>query len=414
MRITTKTIFENGINQLGTLQSALARTQQQLSTNHRVVVPSDDPVAAARALELGQSQSINTQLGTNRQNARSALSQEEVSLASVGSLMQDIRDASVNAGNGSMTNSDREKLAVQLESNLNEMLGLANTADGSGNYIFSGFKLNTPPFAASAAGATYVGDQGMRELQVGAVRKMAISDSGSSVFENNRTGNGTFVTSPGAANVTNGGSGIISPGSVTDSSKLTGDNYQLVFSVTGTPAVTTYTVMDQTSGQPVPPLPAIPVPIPYTSGQAISFDGLQFDIKGAPANGDTFAVTPSQNQSVFTTVKNLITALRSQGEGAAGNADLNNKLNQANANLDNAYSNVLSVRASVGARLNELDSLDGSGEGMDIQYTQSISDLIDVDMAKAISLFTQQTTNLQAAQMSYQKLTQLSLFNYIT
>jgi flagellar hook-associated protein 3 FlgL len=294
------------------------------------------------------------------------------------------------------------------------MLGLANTADGSGNYIFSGFKLNTPPFAASAAGATYVGDQGMRELQVGAVRKMAISDSGSSVFENNRTGNGTFVTSPGAANVTNGGSGIISPGSVTDSSKLTGDNYQLVFSVTGTPAVTTYTVMDQTSGQPVPPLPAIPVPIPYTSGQAISFDGLQFDIKGAPANGDTFAVTPSQNQSVFTTVKNLITALRSQGEGAAGNADLNNKLNQANANLDNAYSNVLSVRASVGARLNELDSLDGSGEGMDIQYTQSISDLIDVDMAKAISLFTQQTTNLQAAQMSYQKLTQLSLFNYIT
>lgn len=414
MRISTKTIFETGVNQLGTLQSALARTQAQLSTNHRVIVPSDDPVAAARALELKQSQSINTQLATNRQNARSALGQEEEALATVGNLLQDIRETTVYAGNGSMTNADREKLAVQLESNLSQLLGLANSTDGTGGYIFSGFKLNTPPFAATAGGANYVGDQGVRELQVGAARRMAISDSGSAIFEANRTGNGTFQTGANAINVANGGTGIISPGSVVDRSKVTGDQYELTFAVTGTPAVTTYTVQNVTLGVPVPPLPVPAIGIPYTSEKAITFDGIQFDIKGAPANGDKFSVDPSQNQSIFTTVKDLIVALRAQGEGGVGGAALNNKLNQANANLDNAYNNVLAVRASVGARMKELDTLDGSGEGMDIQYTDSISNLIDVDVAKAISLFSQQTTNLQAAQMSYKNLTQLSLFNYLS
>jgi flagellar hook-associated protein 3 FlgL len=83
MRISTNTIFDNGVGQLGTLQSNMAKLQLQMSTNKRVVTPSDDPVASARALEVTQSQSINTQLATNRSNARSSLSQEEVTLDGV-------------------------------------------------------------------------------------------------------------------------------------------------------------------------------------------------------------------------------------------------------------------------------------------------------------------------------------------
>lgn len=416
MRISTKTIFDHGKTQLGNLQTSLAKTQQQLATGRKNLAPSDDPIATARALELTQSQSINAQLAINRQNARGAMSQEEVALASTTSLLQDVKTLAVNGGNGSMTNSDREMIAVELENRLADLMGVANTTDGVGGYLFSGYQEGVP-FTKTATGARYQGDQGERTLQVGSTRTLAISDSGASVFENNPTGNGTFQTGADATNATRGGSGIISPGSVTDFSAVTDHQYELNFAVVpgspGIPAVTTYTVMDLTLNQPVPPAPNPADPIPYASGQSIQFDGLQFEIHGDPADLDKFTVDPSNKKSVFETVQDLITALRGNAEGPVGQATLNNALNKVNANLDNALDNVLSVRASVGARLKEMDYLDGAGEDLNIQYASALSDLQDVDTISAISQFTQQQIGLEAAQKSYKTLTSLSLFNYI-
>jgi len=418
MRISSKTIFDVGVNQIGSLQNSVSRTQQQLSTGRRNLTAADDPIATARALEVTQSQSINTQLVTNRSNARSMLSLETVSLSSSTSILQDIKTLTVNAGNGGMTQKDRESLAVELEGRLSDLLGQANSSDGVGGYVFSGYKSTTLPFTPTASGASYQGDQGQRELQVGSTRKVPITDSGSSVFENNVTGNGTFVTGADPANYTRGGSGIISPGSVKDATQLTGHNYQISFQVTpatpGTPKVTTYTVMDTTLNQPVPAAPVPAVPQPYTSGQSINFDGLQFEIKGDPADQDNFTIVPSTRQSVFTTVTDLIAALRAPGDGAAGQASLNNKLNQAQMNIDNATDNVLSVQSAVGSRLKELDYLDSSGDDLNLQYAATLSDLQDVDTVKAISQFTQQQTMLDAAQKSFKSLSGLSLFNYIS
>jgi flagellar hook-associated protein 3 FlgL len=178
--------------------------------------------------------------------------------------------------------------------------------------------------------------------------------------------------------------------------------------------VTTYTVTDVTLGQPVPPAPVPATPIPYASGQNITFDGMQFDIKGAPADQDKFTIQPSTRESIFTTLTDLIGALRAPGDGAAGQASLTNKLNQANASIDNSLDNVLSVRASVGSRLKELDYLDSAGDDLNLQYATTLSDLQDVDTVKAISSFTQQQINLDAAQKSFKTLSGLSLFNYIS
>ena len=93
---------------------------------------------------------------------------------------------------------------------------------------------------------------------------------------------------------------------------------------------------------------------------------------------------------------------------------LTNVLNQVNSNIDNASDNLLAVRASVGARMKELDYLDSAGEDLNIQYATTLSNLIEVDTIQAISLFTQQQINLEAAQKSYKTLTGLSLFNFIS
>lgn len=407
LRISTNAIYQAGTTQLNTLQGQMAKTQMQLSTNKRMLSAADDPIGSAKALELTQSQSMNTQFGTNRTNAKSSLSLVDKTLSDVSNQIQDIQSLIVTAGNGGYTQSDREALATELEGRMADLLGSANTTDGTGTYLFSGYKTTTLPFTQTPTGATYQGDQGQRMLQVGSARKMAISESGSAIFEANVTGNGTFVTQAAG---TNTGGGIISPGAVTDTTKLTGHDYAIDFQVTGTPAVTTYTVTDNSTS----PGTAVLSNEPYTAGAAISFDGVSFDIKGAPANGDSFSVQPSQKQSVFTTITNLIQTLRSPSDGSAGKAALANNLNTASLNMKNALDNVLTVQASVGSRLKEVDSLDSTGDDLNVQYQTTLSGLQDLDMVKAISLYTQQQQTLQAAQLSFKTMSGLSLFNYIS
>src|SRR5471030_1934993 len=194
MRISSKTIYDVGVGQISSLQTSLARTQQQLSTGRKNLTAADDPIASARALEVTQSQSINTQLVNNRSNAKNSLNLETVTLSSTTSLLQDVKTLAVYAGDGSLTQNDRASLATELEGKLSDLLGLANTADGTGGYLFSGYKSTTEPFSQTATGATYLGDQGSRNLQVGTSRSLPVSDSGASIFENNANGNGAFQT----------------------------------------------------------------------------------------------------------------------------------------------------------------------------------------------------------------------------
>lgn len=412
MRISTRMIYEQGSTQLNTLQSALNRTQMQLSTNRRNLTPADDPIASARALEVTQSQALNTQFVTNRSNATNFLSQEELALKSTTNLIADVQELVVKAGNPGLRDEERATIAKELEGRMTDLLGIANTSDGAGGYLFGGYKSSTQPFSQTPTGAAYAGDQGQRELQVGSSRFLATSDSGAAVFENNMTGNGQFTVTPDSGNFTRGGAGIVTSSTVTDASKLTGNKYEIKFSVTGTgdAAVTSYTINDLTLGQTVPN-PAVPVT--YKAGDAINFDGQQVVISGKPGNQDSFGVAPSAKESLFTTVTNLIGALRTSGNGDAGQARLANNLSAASSTLSTAYDNVLSVTAEVGARMKELDYLSSAGDDLDLQYSATLSDLQDLDMVKTVSLFTQQQITLQAAQKTFTQVSGLSLFNYI-
>ncbi len=406
MRISTNSIYATSTSQLGTLQTQLARTQMQLSTNKKLLAPSDDPIASARALEVTQSQSINTQFATNRANARSALSQEEVSLSGVQSLIQDVQGIAVAAGSGANAAADRTTYANELQGRLDDLIALANSSDGNGGYVFSGYRSTTPPFVKNGTAVDYNGDQGEVQLQVAGARKVSINDAGSSVFTGIPTANGTFATD---ANSSNTGTGVISKGSVVDPSAVDGRNYSLDFAVAPTGA-TTYTITDKSA---VPPV-AVVSGANYVSGQAITVAGQQFDIKGTPGDGDQFTVKPSDRQSLFTTVSKLIDTLRAPATTDKDKAALDKGLQDAIGNLSLGLDNVLAVRASVGSRMKELDTLDSVGSDADLQYQATLSGLQDLDLVSTISLFSQQTQTLQAAQKTFNSISGLSLFNYIS
>jgi flagellar hook-associated protein 3 FlgL len=155
--------------------------------------------------------------------------------------------------------------------------------------------------------------------------------------------------------------------------------------------------------------------VAYVSGQAISFGGIQFNITGAPAAGDTFNVTPSTNQSVFDTLNKLITTLNTPlaGATAAVKAANSQALSDATAALTQDLNNVLGVRATIGSRLNELDSLQTTGDQMGVQLKKTLSSIQDTDYTKAATDLAQQKLALQAAQQSFALVSKLSLFNYL-
>lgn len=404
MRISTNTIFEMGSSKISDLQTAMFKTQQQISTGMRILSPADDPVAAAAALGVGQALSINSQFATNRANAKSALSEEESVLQSVTSMLQSIKSSIVASGNASMDDSQRQAFVTQLRNNFEELMGLANTRGVTGDYIFGGYQVSTKPFTETATGAAYNGDQGQRMLQVGAARQLSSSDSGAAVFEGGMTGNGRFATSASLANT---GNGIISTGSVKDLSLLTGNKYDITFSIDAAGA-TTYLVTQT----PPPATPATPQP--YVSGQAITFDGMTFDIQGVPANGDTFSIEPSTNQSVFTTITNLLNVLSTSTSGDGGKTRLTNGLNTANTNIDNALNNISLIRTTVGTRLQEIENLDNVGSSLSLQYTSTLKQLQEIDPIEAYSRFTQQQVTLDAAQKTFIKIAGLSLFSMLS
>lgn len=407
MRVSSNTLFDSSVAAINQQQARLLQTQQQVVSGRRILTASDDPVAAARALEVAQSDAMNTQYAANREAARSTLSLAEGALQSVTSLLQDVRVAAINAGSSSLTSSDRSAIAGDLSGRLQELMGLANSTDGVGNYLFSGFQSKTQPFVGTAAGVAYSGDDGQRNIQVSAARQMAASDSGANVFMRVKNGNGTFVTQAAA---TNTGGGVVSTGNVINPAALTGHNYRVDFTVAA--GVTTYTVTDATTGTQVPPAPPV-VNNPYVSGQAISFDGIQFDIQGVPANGDSFTVSPSSNESIFKTVSDMIAALKASTVVGANPANLAGSLKHGLNQLDNALNNVLATRASLGLRLNEIDSLQATGDSFGLQFKQTLSNLQDVNYTQAASDLARQQTNLQAALQSFSKVSGLSLFDYL-
>ena len=420
MRISTSTIYESGIRAMQQQTEKLMQVQQQISSGRRILTPADDPVAAARVLEVSQSQSINAQYGTNNGSASDSLTLEESTLGSITTLLQNVRDISVNAGDPTLNQSDRASLATALRGSYQDLLGLANSTDAGGQYLFSGYQGGTRPFSESAPGVVaYNGDQGQRLIQVSSSRQIAVSDSGADVFQRIPNGNGSFATQAAG----NGGTGVIDSGTVLDPAKwnAAGNNkdYTVKFSVSG--GVTSYDIIDNVSGKSLltgAAPGAAPYPRTYTSGSNIDFSqagppafdfGARLSIAGAPADGDSFTVKASTNQDVFKTIDDLANLLQT----SSSNAALTNGLTALQRNLDNALENVSTVRSSTGSRMKELDLVKSVGDNRALQYSQTISSLQDVDYARAASELTQQQVNLEAAQKSFAKVSGLSLFNYL-
>lgn len=437
MRVSTAQIFDSGARGILNNQADLFRLQNQMSTGRRILAPEDDPIGSAQALVLSQSYELSGSYLNNQGAAQTKLNVVDTNLGQIGDLLQDVRERIVQAGSTTLQNSDRGFIADELEARFANLLGLANTQDGEGNYLFSGYQGSAVPFSASATGsAVYLGDEGKRFVQVGASRQVATSVSGSQVFESIRTGNGTFATASAgnSAGGNNQGTGIVDQGSVGDLAKwqaalangalwqtpTAAGNLEVRFSTTAA-GVSQYQLFDVSN-------PAAPTAIGaltnFVSGQSIPLQntntlpvtdfGASVVIQGQPAAGDRFSVAPSANQSAFTTLRNVINILRSGvGSSTYSTTEFSNDIAGQLANIDRVLENVNSVRSGVSATLKDLDSLTNLHKDSQLDFKSRLSDLQDLDYAQAITDMSQQKMQLEAAQLTFKQTSQLSLFSIL-
>jgi flagellar hook-associated protein 3 FlgL len=397
MRISTSMMHGNALGAMMQRQVDVSRTQTEVASGLRVQKPSDDPVAAVKIMQLAQSKSANTQYGTNISATTTRLEQEEQALADSESILQRVHELAVQSNSSALSYADRQSIVTELGELNKQLLDVANRKDANNEFLFSGLS-GTQPFMRNASNSvSYAGDDATRSLQIGDSQYIQYGNSGLQVFMNVPQGNGTFVT---GATSTNAGTGVIS-GSVQNAAAWVPDDYKLTFT-----SATDWQVTDSTSA-------VVSSGSGYAAGTAIAFNGIQVAVSGAPSAGDSFSIARSRKEDIFTTIDSLASAVKAVMSNPADQAQFQNRINGSLLQLDQAETSLLNVRTSVGARMSLLQSVESTRQDTVAQIDSSVSGLRDSDYAESVSRLTQQTTALQAAQQSYMKIAQLSLFNYL-
>jgi flagellar hook-associated protein 3 FlgL len=397
MRVTQSLNQTQFLSALDSLESSLSQTQNQVSSGLAFTTPSQNPIAAGTVSNYNQVLAQSKQYTANGNSAQTGLQTEDTALTQVQNQLQGLRSLALEANSGTQTGEDLSAIAAQATQIQNTLLTIANTQDGNGQYIFSGFATQTQPFSLTATGAAYAGDQGQQQLQIAAGQTVAAGDNGDVVFNQIKTGNGVFTT---AANAGNTGSGVIGATTVSGAAGYTGGTFSINFT-----AANTYNVENAAS--------VVVATGTYTPGQTISYGGAQIALSGQPAVGDSFDVAASGNQSLFATVQNLVTALQAGANSASSKPALNNAIAGALNNIDQAISQTSTVQANVGGRLNTITTQQSQATSQQTQLQRSISSLQSLDYASAITSLDSQNTTLSAALQAYTLTQGLTLFKYI-
>ena len=183
MNVSTAYLFDRATERMSTLQNQLATTQAQLASAKQVLSPSDAPDQAAAIQRLkGEIQRQDSHADTLEVALR-RYSAEETAITSANDIVVRLKELSLQAANDTYGPTDRQALTVEMQALRNQLLSLGNSRDDTGNYLFSGTRVSTPPFAENAdGGVSYMGDQTRTRIPAGVERDVAYTRSGTDVM----------------------------------------------------------------------------------------------------------------------------------------------------------------------------------------------------------------------------------------
>lgn len=422
MRISSHQAFNMGVQGIQRNYGEAIRTQQQISTGNRILTPADDPVASVRLMQLEQQQSLLGQYKENLIAANNSLVQEESTLNTVNTVMQKVRELATQAGNGALSQSDRQAIAAELREREDELLGLMNTKNARGEYVFAGFQGKTQPFTREADGSyQYHGDEGQRRLQIASSLTVAISDNGKKVFQSVTNAD---RLEPSNLQNPNGSDFSFSNAIVQDEiafASFPPNGVQIVF---GDPAAVPPANNDPRSFE-VYALDAggNPTGAALHTGSlddddkdhdTLVFRGMVIHFDGVPAGGESIQIAEDDSKmkrGVLDTIQQLRKALEDEPDTPEGNRNVRDAVAVAITNIDYAMVTIDATRGDIGARMNIIETTRTDNEDVNLVNQTVQAELREVDYPEALSRLAFQSIVLEAAQQSYVRISGISLFN---
>jgi flagellar hook-associated protein 3 FlgL len=145
IRITNNMMAQNTIRNITNNMQRLDTAQTQMATQSKIQLPSDDPIAATKALKYRNYVSTITQYQSNAADATSWMTVTSGALSSLTDIVQQVRDLTVQASSATLTDSDKADIAAEVSELKTSVLELMNTSY-AGRYIFGGYATDAEPY----------------------------------------------------------------------------------------------------------------------------------------------------------------------------------------------------------------------------------------------------------------------------
>ncbi len=183
MKVSTAFLFDRATQRMSTIQNRLSTTQAQLAVSKQILSPSGAPDKAAAIQRLrGEVERQESHAGALKV-ALQRYTAEETALSSSNDILVRLKELSLQAVNDTVGQDDRRAIAVEMTALRDQLLSLGNSRDDSGNYLFSGTRVDTPAFAKDSNGTVvYQGDQTQTRIPAGVERTVAYTRAGTDVF----------------------------------------------------------------------------------------------------------------------------------------------------------------------------------------------------------------------------------------
>ncbi|WP_282115420.1 flagellar hook-associated protein FlgL [Pseudoalteromonas arctica] len=417
MRLSNNLMYQNNINKILDNQQGVANAQERVTTGEKYLTTSEAPAAISQAMLYSNKIQTNEQYTKNIDQLTGRLETEESVLQSINSNIQQAQELTIQAGNGAYTKDDLKSIASELSGIQQTLANLMNTRSEDGKFIFSGYQDSTQPYQFdSAVGEyTYNGDQGQHQITIAEGVSIKASDNGFDTFEKT---NARLNVESNTASV----SGSITAASVYVDGQAEFDKFhQANYNADPTALATanTYSVLVSPGATATDPqtyeiyrdgAALTPAVTGEVTDESIDFAGMKIVFEGTAPGQLDFSLEKPGKENVLNTLQALITGLN---DGTLEGDDFQQVLADGLVQLQNASEQVVFTQASLGGRMNALERVSDSNLALDIQNKSNRSNLVEVDMAEAISELTKQETALQASQATFGRLTNLSLFDYL-
>ncbi|MBG9997800.1 flagellar hook-associated protein FlgL [Pseudoalteromonas sp. NSLLW24] len=417
MRLSNNLMYQNNINKILDNQQGVANAQERVTTGEKYLTTSEAPAAISQAMLYSNKIQTNEQYTKNIDQLTGRLETEESVLQSINSNIQQAQELTIQAGNGAYTKDDLKSIASELSGIQQTLANLMNTRSEDGKFIFSGYQDSTQPYQFdSAAGEyTYNGDQGQHQITIAEGVSIKASDNGFDTFEKT---NARLNVESNTASV----SGSITAASVYVDGQAEFDKFhQANYNADPTALATanTYSVLVSPGATATDPqtyeiyrdgAALTPAVTGEVTDEPIDFAGMKIEFEGTAPGQLDFSLEKPGKENVLNTLQALITGLN---DGTLEGDDFQQVLADGLVQLQNSSEQVVFTQASLGGRMNALERVSDSNLALDIQNKSNRSNLVEVDMAEAISELTKQETALQASQATFGRLTNLSLFDYL-